>query len=233
MIVARLGGALHFRVFDGLGQMIKDGDANDFRPSALRLADLERRLAPLWALREIPPLEKDHVIFAVNSILGLIKTKYFDLLEEVSRKIDAAQTELAVATALSKSLPPYRALLVLDSAAVMLEHANLEYANAERWAVRKEVDEAKARVVTLNDQLDDLKVLEGLELDELDELRRMAGIEKLADTEVQIIRLLKAYVSDRDANKPGPAAQSLGDATRLWRQEMERRFKSRVQSDEP
>jgi hypothetical protein len=232
VIVARLNGTLHFRVFDSDGQNT-DGDANAPGTMPERVADLERRLGPLWAEREIPSLEKDQVIFGVNFILKLIKTNHFKLLADARKKINVAETELAVATALSESLPPYRAGLVLDSAAVTLEHARLEWANLERWGLRKEVDEANALSITLTDQRSDLEKLEDEEQEKLKDLERMASMEKLTNTEVEIIKLLKAYLSDRDANKPGSAEKSLAEATRLWRQQVERQFKSRVQANLP
>jgi hypothetical protein len=232
VIVARLNGSLHFRVFDGEGR-ITDGDAKAPRATAERIAELERRLGPLAPGCEVPRPERDPVILGVNLILRLNDTKYFDLLPKARRKIDVAETELAVATALSESLPPYRAQLVIDSAAVTLEHARLEWANLERWGVQKEVADAKANIVTLNDQLEDLNNLKDEEHDKLVDIKSMAGMEQLTDTEVEIIKLLKAYVSERDANKPVPAEKSLAAATRLWRQAMERQFKSRVQANLP
>jgi hypothetical protein len=69
IIVAAVENVLHFRVFDGDGNMVVDTDANRLKEQARQIEDLRRQLVGLWALRELTTSEKGHIVTAVTSIV--------------------------------------------------------------------------------------------------------------------------------------------------------------------
>jgi len=70
IIVAAVENVLHFRVFDGDGNMVVDTDEKRLKEQARQIEDLRRQLVGLWPLRELTTSEKGHVITAVTSIVG-------------------------------------------------------------------------------------------------------------------------------------------------------------------
>jgi hypothetical protein len=70
VIVADVGGVLHFRIFDGNGRIVVDTDETPLTPQARPIAALKKRLEYLWPLQQLGGGEKDQVITAVTSIVG-------------------------------------------------------------------------------------------------------------------------------------------------------------------
>jgi multidrug efflux pump subunit AcrB len=70
VIVANVEGALHFRIFDGDGRKAVDTDETRLAAQAGPIADLKKRLEPLWPPHELSEGEKHDVLVDVASIVG-------------------------------------------------------------------------------------------------------------------------------------------------------------------
>ena len=71
VIVVKVGDVLHFRIFDGDGKVLVDTDETRLTAAAGPVADLKKQLENLWPPYQPTEGEKDHVITAVASIVGL------------------------------------------------------------------------------------------------------------------------------------------------------------------
>jgi hypothetical protein len=69
IIVAFVDQVLHFRIFDGQGEMVADTDANRLTEQALPIEVLRKQLESLWPPHELTGSEKARVIAAVTSIV--------------------------------------------------------------------------------------------------------------------------------------------------------------------
>jgi hypothetical protein len=76
VIVADVGGVLHFRSFDRDGRIVMDTDETRLTPQAGPIADLKKRLENLWPLQQVWGLERSGVLNAVESIV--VHTPYND-----------------------------------------------------------------------------------------------------------------------------------------------------------
>ncbi len=230
VIVARSNGALHFRIFDHKGQMT-DLDETDLQNVAGRLAVLKKYLEPSWASLQLSGHANDLVALGVASIVGRVETDFLDRIGNADEKLDKAATELEAARDRSRSLPPNFARLVLDSAEFRLQNARLERENLEQHTLPKEMRAAgvtaRAEVRRLEARRSALRSLEAQERSKLDALRKRAR-EELSDKESEIIKHLENYIQFGEKGQTVAANKSLAEATRLWRQEMDRQFKSRL-----
>jgi hypothetical protein len=77
VIVADVGGVLHFRIFGGDGDIVADADETRLPAHAGPIADLKRRLENLWPPHQPGEGEKEQVISAVTSIVGHTHTDDF------------------------------------------------------------------------------------------------------------------------------------------------------------
>ncbi len=70
MIVAAVGGVLHFRIFDHDGKLVVENDENSLRARTRQIEDLRWHLVGLWPPHELTQSEKGRVVTAVTSIVG-------------------------------------------------------------------------------------------------------------------------------------------------------------------
>jgi hypothetical protein len=76
VIVAAVGGVLHFRIFGGDGSIVVDRDESHLTAQDGPVADLKKRLENLWPTPHPGEEEKGQVITAVTSIVGHSPAKY-------------------------------------------------------------------------------------------------------------------------------------------------------------
>ena len=71
IIVAAVKNVLHVRIFDGSGKVVVDTDEKRLTEQAQQPDDLREQLKSLWPPHELTRCEKDRVITAITSIVGL------------------------------------------------------------------------------------------------------------------------------------------------------------------
>jgi hypothetical protein len=74
MVVAAVGGVLHFRVFDGEGKMILDADETKLWRREIAIEDLRKDLEGLWPPRELAQNERRRLTAELRSALDLTRT---------------------------------------------------------------------------------------------------------------------------------------------------------------
>ena len=72
IIVAAVKNVLHFRIFDGDGQMVVDTDETKLTTQGGPIENLRKQLESLWPPHKLTESEKARVIAAVTSIVGYI-----------------------------------------------------------------------------------------------------------------------------------------------------------------
>jgi len=70
IIVAAADDALHFRIFDGDGELVVEIDEKRLAAQARQIEDLRRQLVGLWPPHWLTDSEKDQIITAVTSMFG-------------------------------------------------------------------------------------------------------------------------------------------------------------------
>ncbi len=70
IIVAAVDNVLHFRVFDGGGNVVVDTDEKRLTKRARQIKDLRERLVGCWPPHELTGTARDRIITAVTSIVG-------------------------------------------------------------------------------------------------------------------------------------------------------------------
>jgi hypothetical protein len=71
VIVAEIGGALHFRIFDAAGAQVIDAGEALFTGKSAEIADLTTRLSTLWATTNLASSDKVSVVSAAAAITGV------------------------------------------------------------------------------------------------------------------------------------------------------------------
>jgi len=72
IVVAAVGPALHFRVFDTDGKMVVDSDSTRLSSQASQIEELRKQLEGLWPPHELTESEKTSIIASVATITGYI-----------------------------------------------------------------------------------------------------------------------------------------------------------------
>ena len=70
VVVANINQVLHFRIFDGEGNMVVDTDEKRLKNQERGIQDLRKQLEGSWARQELDGAETSRVITAVTSIVG-------------------------------------------------------------------------------------------------------------------------------------------------------------------
>jgi predicted acylesterase/phospholipase RssA len=70
VIVAAVNNVLHFRIFDGKGNVVEDTDETRLTGQTRQIEDLKKQLERLWPPHQLTGSEKEQVIAAVISIVG-------------------------------------------------------------------------------------------------------------------------------------------------------------------
>jgi multidrug efflux pump subunit AcrA (membrane-fusion protein) len=70
VIVARVGGALHFRIFDLAGKRVVDTDEKGLTERSDQLAELKSILVGMWDGPRVSPIDKDRVLAALTALFG-------------------------------------------------------------------------------------------------------------------------------------------------------------------
>jgi len=78
VIVADVGGVLHFRFFDALGQQILRMSEADLPDRARNINQLRLKLADLWILQKLPKGDKNRVVSAVTTLVDLSRELHVD-----------------------------------------------------------------------------------------------------------------------------------------------------------
>ncbi len=90
-IVAAVNNVLHFRIFDGDGEVVVDTDEKRLTEQARQIEDLRKQLESLWPPHELTRSDKDRVITAVTSIVG--HTPSSPIIESATHQIMPYQPE--------------------------------------------------------------------------------------------------------------------------------------------
>jgi RNA polymerase sigma factor (sigma-70 family) len=93
VILAVVGRALHFRIFNRHGRKVVDTDEKSLESQTRKIHDLRRRLEGLWPPHKLTRSEKVYVIDAVTSIVGYIHQLYTyeyesDIIEEIADEVE-------------------------------------------------------------------------------------------------------------------------------------------------
>jgi subtilisin family serine protease len=88
IIVAAVDNVLHFRIFDGGGNVVPETAEESLSEKARQIEDLKKQLAGLWPPHELAGSEKDGVIAAVTSIVGYTLEKQTCRIQATTRFLD-------------------------------------------------------------------------------------------------------------------------------------------------
>jgi multidrug efflux pump subunit AcrA (membrane-fusion protein) len=70
VVVARVGGVLHFRIFDSAGKRVVDAAENGLPEKSAQLAELKSIVGGMWDDPRVSPIDKDRVLAALTAIFG-------------------------------------------------------------------------------------------------------------------------------------------------------------------
>ena len=86
IIVAAVDNVLHFRIFDGYGEVAVEKDEKGLTEKAQQIEDLKKKLVSLWPPYVLNEDEKSQVVAAVTSIVGHTR---FPFLQECPYNLSA------------------------------------------------------------------------------------------------------------------------------------------------
>jgi hypothetical protein len=234
VVVSRVDGKLHFRVFDPLGRMIEDKDEDGSDVDTDQLPILKRYLSldeRWWTSPElIPSWARDLIVVGVTAILGLNTTDFLTRLDRVDTKLREAEEQLSGARLRAGFVPPHLARLMLESAELRLLNVRRDrdrllgetLANQE---MNGAADAARSESSKSGPLPSDLAPLRDRERAKLAALEAQAAPSLLSAGELAIMGQLKKYLDEKEKH-PDEAKRSLSEASRLWRQEAARRLGS-------
>jgi hypothetical protein len=212
--------------------VIRDAGERELSSKAGRIAVLKKYLEPLWGAGHIARHTEAWIVLGVMSVVGAADTDFLDRIDAADRRLAEAATVRESARSRAPYLPSNVSLLVLESAETRLQGAALERESLDEYTLKKEVAKvasaANREATDSEDEVADLERLEAEGRSKLKGLEAQARPAALTAEESRIIAALDRSVQLEKRGQPGPAAERLAEATRLWRREMARQFESRV-----